>query len=96
MVPPTLLQFFTSMSWGDYDRRDIYSEVSFCDVDLDKKGDGERTILVFHFGGATYDLTLLTLDDGLFEVIATDGDPYLGESFCKEHVNLIRTCHYST
>ena len=45
---------------------------------LDKKGEGERTILVFHLGGATFDLTLLTLDDGLFEVIATGGDTHLG------------------
>ena len=73
----------------------MYSPVSFCGVDLDKKGDGERMVLVFHFGGATYDLTLLNLDDGLFEVIATDGDPYLGESSCK-HVHLICTCYYST
>jgi molecular chaperone DnaK (HSP70) len=50
-----------------------------CGAGLDKKSEGERTILVFHFGGATYDLTLLTLDDGLFEVIATGGDSHLGE-----------------
>lgn len=36
-------------------------------------------MLVFHFGGETYDVTLLTLDDGLFEVVATGGDPHLGE-----------------
>ena len=38
----------------------------------------ERTILVFHLGGSTYDVTLLSLDDGLFEVLATQSDPHLG------------------
>jgi len=44
---------------------------------LDKKGE-ESTILVFDLGGGTFDVTLLTLDDGVFEVIATNGDTHLG------------------
>merc|ERR1712178_549570 len=44
---------------------------------LDKKG-AEQTILVFDLGGGTFDVTLLTLDDGVFEVISTNGDTHLG------------------
>mmetsp|Transcript_27111 Transcript_27111/g.105528 ORF Transcript_27111/g.105528 Transcript_27111/m.105528 type:complete len:661 (-) Transcript_27111:638-2620(-) len=43
---------------------------------LDKKG--ERNILVFDLGGGTFDVTLLTIDDGVFEVLATNGDTHLG------------------
>jgi heat shock protein 5 len=44
---------------------------------LDKKG-GEKNILVFDLGGGTFDVTLLTIDDGVFEVLATNGDTHLG------------------
>jgi len=44
---------------------------------LDKK-DGEKTILVFDLGGGTFDVTLLTIDSGVFEVLATNGDTHLG------------------
>ncbi|KAI1712454.1 hsp70 protein domain-containing protein [Ditylenchus destructor] len=40
--------------------------------------DGERNVLVFHLGGGTFDVTLLTIDNGVFEVLAKDGDTYLG------------------
>ena len=40
---------------------------------LDKKG-GEKNILVFDLGGGTFDVTLLTIDNGVFEVLATNGD----------------------
>merc|ERR1719262_748397 len=43
---------------------------------LDKKG--ERNILVYDLGGGTFDVSLLTLDDGVFEVLATSGDTHLG------------------
>lgn len=43
---------------------------------LNKKG--ERNILVFDLGGGTFDVTLLTIDDGVFEVLATNGDTHLG------------------
>jgi heat shock protein 5 len=44
---------------------------------LDKK-DKERNILVFDLGGGTFDVSLLTIDAGVFEVIATNGDTHLG------------------
>ncbi|XP_068224636.1 endoplasmic reticulum chaperone BiP-like [Palaemon carinicauda] len=44
---------------------------------IDKK-DGEKNILVFDLGGGTFDVSLLTIDSGVFEVIATSGDTHLG------------------
>merc|ERR1719263_1471750 len=44
---------------------------------LDKKS-GEKNILVFDLGGGTFDVSLLTIDNGVFEVIATAGDTHLG------------------
>jgi len=44
---------------------------------LDNKG-GEKNILVFDLGGGTFDVSLLTIDNGVFEVIATSGDTHLG------------------
>lgn len=43
---------------------------------LDKKG--ERNVLIFDCGGGTHDVTLLSIDDGVFEVKATAGDGHLG------------------
>lgn len=45
---------------------------------LDKKGQGEKNILIFDLGGGTFDVSLLTIDDGIFEVKATAGDTHLG------------------
>ena len=47
---------------------------------LDQKSKGEKNILIFDCGGGTHDLSLLTLDDGIFEVKATAGDTHLGGS----------------
>jgi endoplasmic reticulum chaperone BiP len=44
---------------------------------MDKK-DGEKNILVFDLGGGTFDVSLLTIDNGVFEVVATNGDTHLG------------------
>jgi len=44
---------------------------------LDKKS-GEKNILVFDLGGGTFDVSILTIDNGVFEVIATSGDTHLG------------------
>jgi len=48
---------------------------------LDKKtqgATGERNVLIFDLGGGTFDVSLLSIDDGIFEVKATAGDTHLG------------------
>jgi len=47
---------------------------------LDKKsgGGGEQNILIFDLGGGTFDVSILSIDDGIFEVKATAGDTHLG------------------
>ena len=45
---------------------------------LDRGKKKEENILVFDLGGGTFDVTLLTIDDGVFEVKATAGDTHLG------------------
>jgi len=46
---------------------------------LDKKAtEGERQIIVYDLGGGTFDVSLLSIEDGVFEVLATAGDTHLG------------------
>jgi heat shock protein 1/8 len=45
---------------------------------LDKKSGGESHVLIFDLGGGTFDVSLLTIDEGVFEVKATAGDTHLG------------------
>ncbi len=44
---------------------------------LEKKG-AEQTIAVYDLGGGTFDISILTVADGVFEVVSTNGDTYLG------------------
>ena len=43
-----------------------------------EKGNGEKNVLIYDLGGGTFDVTLLTIEDGVFEVKATAGDTHLG------------------
>jgi heat shock protein 5 len=54
---------------------------------LDKAG-GERQIIVYDLGGGTFDVSLLSIDRGVFEVLATAGDTHLGgEDFDQRIIN---------
>ena len=55
---------------------------------LDKKVGGERNILIFDLGGGTFDVSILTIEEGIFEVKSTAGDTHLGgEDFDNRMVN---------
>lgn len=55
---------------------------------LDKKAAGERNVLIFDLGGGTFDVSILSIDDGIFEVKSTAGDTHLGgEDFDNRLVN---------
>lgn len=45
---------------------------------LDKTGESEKNVLIFDLGGGTFDVSLLTIDEGVFEVLSTAGDTHLG------------------
>eukprot|EP01111_Echinosteliopsis_oligospora_P011138 TRINITY_DN35_c0_g1_i5.p1 TRINITY_DN35_c0_g1~~TRINITY_DN35_c0_g1_i5.p1 ORF type:complete len:658 (-),score=193.83 TRINITY_DN35_c0_g1_i5:173-2146(-) len=45
---------------------------------LDKKGEAEKNVLIFDLGGGTFDVSLLTIDSGVFEVKSTGGNTHLG------------------
>jgi len=60
---------------------------------LDKKGANEANVLIFDLGGGTFDVSILTIEDGIFEVKSTAGDTHLGgedfdnrmvDHFCNE------------
>jgi len=55
---------------------------------LDKKGQKEQHVLIFDLGGGTFDVSVLSIDDGIFEVKSTAGDTHLGgEDFDNRMVN---------
>ena len=55
---------------------------------LDKKVAGKRNVLIFDLGGGTFDASLLTIEEGVFEVKATAGDTHLGgKDFDNRRVN---------
>ena len=57
---------------------------------LDQKGKKSLTIAVYDLGGGTFDISILELQDGVFEVKATNGDTYLGgEDFDQRIVNFL-------
>ncbi|CAI4061329.1 hypothetical protein SUVZ_05G1840 [Saccharomyces uvarum] len=57
---------------------------------LDKKTQKEHTVLIFDLGGGTFDVSLLSIDEGVFEVKATAGDTHLGgEDFDNRLVNFL-------
>ena len=45
---------------------------------LDKKGQGKRNVLIFDLGGGTFDVSIVTIEDGTFKVKSTAGDTHLG------------------
>merc|ERR1712118_315979 len=47
-------------------------------LDRKEQTKGERNVLIFDLGGGTFDVSLLTIDEGIFEVRATAGDTHLG------------------
>ena len=62
-------------------------------LDKNKTENKEKTILIFDCGGGTFDCSLLSIEDGIFEVLATAGDTHLGgedfdnrvvDYFCEE------------
>ena len=55
---------------------------------LDKKVGVERNVLIFDLGGGTFDVSILTIEEGIFEVKSTSGDTHLGgEDFDSRMVN---------
>ena len=55
---------------------------------LDKGKSAERNVLIFDLGGGTFDVSILTIEDGIFEVKSTAGDTHLGgEDFDNRMVN---------
>jgi len=59
-----------------------------CSLDKKDTAVGERNVLIFDLGGGTFDVSLLTIEEGIFEVKATAGDTHLGgEDFDNRLVN---------
>ena len=66
----------------------MLSVAHFCSLDKKDTAVGERNVLIFDLGGGTFDVSLLTIEEGIFEVKATAGDTHLGgEDFDNRLVN---------
>uniref|UniRef100_A0A1B6MPQ5 Uncharacterized protein n=1 Tax=Graphocephala atropunctata TaxID=36148 RepID=A0A1B6MPQ5_9HEMI len=59
---------------------------------LEKKGAPEKNVLIFDLGGGTFDVSILTIADGVFEVLSTAGDTHLG----GEDFDLRMVRHFAT
>ena len=59
-----------------------------CSLDKKDTSTGEKNVLIFDLGGGTFDVSLLTIEEGIFEVKATAGNTHLGgEDFDNRLVN---------
>ncbi len=57
---------------------------------LDKNASGEKNVLIFDLGGGTFDVSVLTIEEGVFEVKATGGDTHLGgDDFDSELISYV-------
>src|SRR5919204_556293 len=66
---------------------EVSEEMKIVPYGLDKEG-ADQTILVFDLGGGTFDVSILELGEGVFEVKATNGDNHLGgDNFDKAIVD---------
>ena len=53
---------------------------------LDKKGHGERNVIIYDKGGDTFDVPLLTMEDGICEVNATASDTHMGGEYFDSRI----------
>jgi len=62
---------------------------------LDKTTEKEKNVLIFDLGGGTFDVSILTIENGLFEVKSTSGDIHLGgEDFDNRMVQFCASVFY--
>ena len=52
----------------------------------EKNGNGDQNVLIYDMGGGTVDVSILTIEDGIFEVKATAGDIHLGGEDFDNHI----------
>ena len=63
---------------------------------VEKKGEGEGNVIMFDVGGGTFDVSLLTIEDGMFEVISTGGDTHVGGEVTSNRFQLARLVYFSS
>lgn len=74
----------------------IINEPTAASLAYDINADREEKILVYDLGGGTFDVSVLSISDGVFEVVATSGDNHLGgEDFNQRLLELILNKFYS-